>query len=899
MASKKDLIDAQSFSRRRLLTAFTAGAPGGKELEPAKPMRAVVAGIALAALVLVAGIFYGLLKPGLPPNWETNALILVSDSGARYFSSNGTLYPAINSTSARLLAPGGELNVLGTDSGSLDGIPIGPTVGIVGAPDDVPAAENLINSGWVACPVGDGTAVDLAGNADPAPQGAGTVVASDGMTYVIAGSHRYAVSPDAPDNVSSVLREVGLADQVALEVDSRWLNLFAAGDDLDPLTIAGAGNPAPGTDLLVGQVISQDATEARYLVTPEGTLAPLTPLAYRLYLMGTGALLGEAVEVSSSDTIGIETDPESDYGSDWPAEVLTELPADALPCALLDAQGGGVSGSILATASTVPDSATVSVPARGGALVLAGGEGDESVSGYVLVDELGTAYAIPASAGDDAPGIDDVLLRLGYTTDDAGQATSAWMQFFAAGPDLTVEAARRTPQGVPAVTDQPSPDSSTQPSEGEAEAAASATTASAAVPRSLARGRSFVADSTVQACEAGVEQFVDERPPALSMLQAMEASALATGEGVTVAVVDSGIDADNEHLRGVVVDGINLVSDGEDARGMTDVFGHGTQVAGIIAAQSVPGSGVVGVAPDVTLLSVRVFRGTDDDSIAAGYDATPARMAEGIRWAVDKGADIINVSLSDTGDDSGVREAVAYADARGALVVASAGNRQTATSELDGPRYPAAYPAALAVTAVDAAGNGTSDSIHGSHVELAAPGQDVLTAMSTGGDCMYANDKPSSSYATAYASGAAALVADTHAGETPAQWQYRLMASATRGNPDVRSDVVGWGNVQPYDALVMVPGSGERGPANPFTGQSGLTVDAPTVALVPHQTESPFVQSQTMFVVVTLAAAVLLATLATVLVVRRQADVVAPKVDQGDGMLDQIKGASTRITPEG
>jgi hypothetical protein len=68
MATKKDLIEAQGFSRRRLLSAFVGGAPGGKELEPAQPLRAVIAGVALSVMVIIGGMFYGILSPELPNN---------------------------------------------------------------------------------------------------------------------------------------------------------------------------------------------------------------------------------------------------------------------------------------------------------------------------------------------------------------------------------------------------------------------------------------------------------------------------------------------------------------------------------------------------------------------------------------------------------------------------------------------------------------------------------------------------------------------------------------------------------------------------------------------------------------------------------------------------------------
>lgn len=876
MAAKKDLIEAQGFSRRRLLTAFTAGAPGGKELEPAKPMRAVVASIALAALVVIAGVFYGLLKPGLPSGWEANTLILVKDTGARYLSQSGTLYPVINSTSARLLTPGDGFSVITTDSGSLAEIPVGPSIGIVGAPDDVPSPDKLINSGWTACPVEGDVALVLDGDAKPAAAEAGTVVTSDGVTYVVSGSFRYAVSPDAPNNSASVLREVGLADQIPLDVDSRWLNLFTAGADLAPITVSGAGALAPGGTLVVGQVVTPQGAGKNYLVTTEGKLAPLTPLAYRLYLLGTGVTLGEAVEIPVTDTIGVDSAPDSGYGTDWPAQPLSALAPESLPCAQQTSSNDGAQSTVLATATTVPDVGGVVVPSRSGALVAAGGAGTESAREVVLVDQLGVAYPIPNAD-------DEVLARLGYVADDVGLASGAWMQFFAAGPDLSVGAAGSTPQGTSVVTGTSTP----VPPTGQASAAAAAASAPS-VDAANAGGQ----------CKPGTVVFEANRPQPLSVLQTAESAALATGAGVTVAVVDSGIDATNAHLRGAVVGGVNLVGDGEDMRGMTDLDGHGTAVAGVIAARKVSGSGVVGVAPDAKLLSVRVYRGTDDRSLEAGFGPSASKLAQGITWAVDHGANVINVSLSDDGDNAAVRRSVEYANANGVLVVASAGNRNTATDTVDSPRYPAAYPAALAVTALDAAGQPTLDSIHGPHVELAAPGQNVLTATTGGGDCLYSAQNPSSSYATAYASGAAALLAQYRPGETPAQWQYRLMASATRGNPDVRDDRVGWGTLQPYDALVLVPGSGERGPANPFTGTSGLTVDGLVVGLTPQQAESPMAHTRTLTVSAALGATVLLATLGVVLIYRRRSDAVVESVPQPEGLLDNMRSESTRITPE-
>ena len=112
MATKKDLVEAQSFSRRRLTTAFVSGAPGGREVEPHRPLRAVAGGLALTAVLVLGSMAFGWLRSSLPADWQNNRLIIAEDSGARYVSVEGTLHPVVNTTSARLLIPADEFRVL-------------------------------------------------------------------------------------------------------------------------------------------------------------------------------------------------------------------------------------------------------------------------------------------------------------------------------------------------------------------------------------------------------------------------------------------------------------------------------------------------------------------------------------------------------------------------------------------------------------------------------------------------------------------------------------------------------------------------------------------------------------------------------------------------------------------
>jgi membrane-anchored mycosin MYCP len=385
-------------------------------------------------------------------------------------------------------------------------------------------------------------------------------------------------------------------------------------------------------------------------------------------------------------------------------------------------------------------------------------------------------------------------------------------------------------------------------------------------------------------CDPGNPTYTTEVPSALALLQAQKTWPRSTGAGVLVAVVDSGIDANNVHLKDAVVGGRDFVLDGENPEGLSDPAGHGTAIAGQIAAREFSGSGVVGLAPDVDLLSVRVYRDKDDESVRLGFGPTTARMAEGIRFAADSQAKIINVSLSDVVPTAELEEAVAYAASRGSLIVASAGNRGTATDTTDGPRYPAAYPGALAVSALDARGVVTDASIHGPHVEVAAPGVQILTTATGAGDCLYAAEEPSTSFATAYVSAAAALVAAAHPEETPAQWEYRLTATAVRNNPDTRDDEAGWGIVQPFDAINLVAGATTRGPENPDPAldNTDAALQQATVVVQPDHSESPITITREATVVVIVASLTLLGTIAIIIIFRRRRAAAAASAEDSD-----------------
>lgn len=368
-----------------------------------------------------------------------------------------------------------------------------------------------------------------------------------------------------------------------------------------------------------------------------------------------------------------------------------------------------------------------------------------------------------------------------------------------------------------------------------------------------------------------VETRLASSPPAFETLQAEEAWSVTRGAGVTVAVVDSGVTPASPHLAGAVVAGTNLVDDHTDKYGRIDLFAHGTAIAGQIAARPIAGSGVEGLAPAAKIMPVRVYSGETKQDIDAGTGPDIGLLATGIRYAARHGAQIINVSMSTAVDDPRLAAAVAYAVDSGSLIVASADNRD-ADDEPDGIRYPAGYDGVIGVAAVGVGGTVTDQSIHGPQVSLSAPGQNILSVSPTGGDCIFSNDEASTSYAAGYVSAAAALVASAHPTETPAQWTYRLEQTARRANPDVRDDVSGWGVVQPYSAVTLVPGPGLRGPDSPFAdaGHTGSTASAEPVVI--RDLPPANAQAWAIASVVGVLALAALATAGTLAVLRRRRD---------------------------
>ena len=206
---------------------------------------------------------------------------------------------------------------------------------------------------------------------------------------------------------------------------------------------------------------------------------------------------------------------------------------------------------------------------------------------------------------------------------------------------------------------------------------------------------------------------------------------------ILVAILDTGVDADHEDLQGRVIESVNF----SDSTASNDRNGHGTGVAGVIAAARNNRVGIAGLAPDCRLLNVKVA--SDDGTCRA------SAVARGIRWAADHGALVINLSLELRDSSSELEAAVDYAWSRGAIIIAAAGNDASAS-----PHYPAAYLNCIAVGAVGPDNGLAPLSNYGEWVDLAAPGYDILSTLP---DDNYGCES-GTSFAAAHVSGLAALL---------------------------------------------------------------------------------------------------------------------------------------------
>ena len=206
---------------------------------------------------------------------------------------------------------------------------------------------------------------------------------------------------------------------------------------------------------------------------------------------------------------------------------------------------------------------------------------------------------------------------------------------------------------------------------------------------------------------------------------------------IVVAILDTGIDSNHEDLKDKVIAEINLT----DSHTVNDLNGHGTHIAGIICAAANNGVGITGIVPECKLLNVKV---ADDDGFCQA-----AIVAQGIVWAIDNGAKVINISLEIRNPSIDLENAVNYAWEHGALIISAAGNQGNSSAV-----YPAYYENSIAVAGIKPDNSLAPLSNFGDWVDVAAPGYNIYSSL-PGNQYGY---ETGTSFATAYVSGFAALL---------------------------------------------------------------------------------------------------------------------------------------------
>ncbi|MFE9925944.1 type VII secretion-associated serine protease mycosin [Streptomyces sp. NPDC005774] len=320
------------------------------------------------------------------------------------------------------------------------------------------------------------------------------------------------------------------------------------------------------------------------------------------------------------------------------------------------------------------------------------------------------------------------------------------------------------------------------------------------------------------------------RPWSLQRVQLDELWSESKGKGVRVAVIDTGVDVRNPQLKNAVdvKSGRNFLPKGlkdenggpldrGNENGTTDTVGHGTKVAGIIAARPADGTGFVGLAPEATIIPIQ-------QNDAEGHGDTDT-LADSISYAAQAGADVINISQDTAGavePDPKLEAAVKEALAQQIVVVASAGNDGLGGNTKK--TYPASYEGVLAVAASDRNNERASFSQSGDFVDVAAPGVDIISTVPQGGHCA----DNGTSFSAPYVAGLAALIKAEHPTWSRRQIVAQIEQTAERTIAG-HDRLVGWGVVDPVRALT----EDDRPIESPRSDEGLASAEAPAAAKLP------------------------------------------------------------------
>ncbi|MDN3359672.1 type VII secretion protein EccB [Actinomadura sp. DC4] len=394
MHNRRDQVHAHGFMVGRLVSALLHGEPD----LAVPPLRRSWSGLVIGSLIAILGVVgfsvLAAVSPGGASVWrKPGTLIIDSQTGTRYVFAGGRLRPVLNYASARLLL-GAKLTVASVGSKSLKNVPRGGPVGIVGAPDALPAPKPE-KSAWLACSTTTGSrpalSLSIGRTGDERPISAHQAVlvrSSDGTTYLITGGHRLRVT--AP----WVTRALGFSDNAAIGVRDAWLDIIPAGPDLPQPVTPGIGQGAPaleGHPAKVGQVfVSRGAGgDQRYYLLTTGGLQTITQTVAALVLsdpqtakaysgaasvidLGPAALAASKVLAAPSWAVSLPAAPPT----------LDAVDADRMPC-VRSVPAGNLAQTALVTVVAQPVTAANAV-----ATVVGGSPTGTTATGNRIADQV-------------------------------------------------------------------------------------------------------------------------------------------------------------------------------------------------------------------------------------------------------------------------------------------------------------------------------------------------------------------------------------------------------------------------------------------------------------------------------------------------------------------------------
>ncbi|MFD8750126.1 type VII secretion protein EccB [Kitasatospora sp. NPDC059577] len=466
MQSRRDQVQAHLFVMSRVSSGMLRAEPDAPDTPVARTTRGAMVGLAIGLLIGVGAGVYGLIEPGGATGWKKpGTLVVVEESGARYLYAGGQLRPVLNQASARLLA-GDQFRSTTVSAGSLDGVPRGAVVGLVGAPDGLPADQDLGQADWSACAVQAGQSGQVAPGARATPQLSlaigmrrGARPLSDEQAVLVAG-------PDgAPqlvwrgerlrvDSGDGGLRALGYGSATPYPVTAGFLDTLPVGPDVRAPELHGRGTAGPalaGKGTRIGQLFTGPGGE-RYLLAEDG-LVPLGETLFRL-VQGDPRIQQEAYGgapvtpglVGPAD-LAAHLAPAAAAaawaGAELPATPpqLAKVTQGQVPCVELRPGGpGAVAVGLLDAAAVAGQSPAAQpgvTPACNGADRIAVRPGGGSLTRAVtasgagstlyLVTDAGVKYPLPSPA---------VAKQLGYTKTAPAAVPTRLLGLLPTGPSL-------------------------------------------------------------------------------------------------------------------------------------------------------------------------------------------------------------------------------------------------------------------------------------------------------------------------------------------------------------------------------------------------------------------------------------------------------------------------------